>query len=283
MQHAYRSPSPPPSSNGSSLDGVLGIEGRGATLWITVAVAVLLHLALPWMVRLLMFLMAILSLLFTRLVPAPPARADVTSIDVEIAPEPPKPEPIAKPEPKPEPKEPARPEPKLKEAPPAAAAQAGAILAQQTKPDDPVDLTNSFVSGSGAVYAGGSTMAAGTATTAVRTAVVSPVGVPGGTGGATQVGPDRSRNATLGGSKNWNDCPFPPEADVDNVDQALVSVQINIGPDGRPTGVKILSDPGHGFGRAARACAMQKVYQNALDREGNPIPGSIPTNIRFDR
>jgi protein TonB len=292
MQHAYRTPSRPASSSRpNALDGVLGL-GEGSPMpWVAAGLALLLHLLLPWVVKVVTILMALIGLLFARLFPPPPVKVQPEAFEVEVAPEPPKPEPKPEPEPvkeepKPEPKPEAKePEPQ-KEAPVAAAAQAGAVLTQETKPDEPVDLTNSFVTGAGTAYAGGTTMAAGTATAAVRAPVASPTGVVGGTGTGAPVvvaGPDRSRSAGLGGSKSWNDCPFPPEADVDNIDQAAVLVQVSVGPEGRPTSVKVVSDPGHGFGRAARTCAMQRSYQTALDREGKPVPGVFSANVTFAR
>ncbi|MFO0638294.1 MAG: energy transducer TonB [Polyangiaceae bacterium] len=296
MQHAYHRPAGRPSSpRESALDGVLGLDGRGGhVVWVASGIAVLLHLLLPWLVRMTIVLMSLIGLLLAKLLPSPPAAPPMQAFDVELAepaPPPPKEEPKEEPkdEPKPEPKElpkdlkaPEAP----KEAPVAAAAQAGAVLTQETKPDEPVDLTNSFVTGTGSTYAGGTTMAAGTATAAVRAPTASPTGVVGGTGTAAPVapaGPDRSRNAGLGGSKSWNDCPFPPEADVDNIDQAAVLVQVSVNPDGRPGQAKVLSDPGHGFGRAARACAMQRTYQTALDRDGKPVAGVFTANVTFAR
>jgi protein TonB len=70
---------------------------------------------------------------------------------------------------------------------------------------------------------------------------------------------------------------------VDNIDQAAVLVQVSVGAEGRPTGVKVVTDPGHGFGRAARTCAMQRSYQTALDREGKAIAGVFSVNVTFAR
>src|SRR5207244_7601202 len=125
-------------------------------------------------------------------------------VDVE-KPKPPEPPPE---EPKPEPKEPEAakaPEPPPKEAPkdstpppPPAAAQAAAVV---TAPPDnePVDFTNSFVTGNGETFAGGVTQAGGTSTTAVYDRHAQAGGVPGGTGTAhappKPAGPDLSRKA----------------------------------------------------------------------------------------
>jgi protein TonB len=270
----------------SGLEGVLGLEVRSGAFFGAAAAAVALHLLLPFVVRLVAMVMAIVGLLFARIFPAHLEAAP--PMEIEISPEPkaaPKEEPKeeVKKEPKEEPKE--QPKAPPKEQPVAAAAQAGAVLTQAPKPDEPVDLTNSFVTGSGATYAGGTTMAAGTATAAVRAPVASPTGVVGGTGTGPAAPPavDRSRAAGLGGSKSWNDCPFPPEADVDNIDQAAVLVQITVAPDGRASNVRVASDPGHGFGRAARACATQRRYQTALDRDGSPVGGTFSVNVTFAR
>jgi len=45
-----------------------------------------------------------------------------------------------------------------------------------------------------------------------------------------------------------------------------------------------VSEPGHGFGRAARMCALTKRYTPALDRDGNPVVGTTPPiNVTFTR
>ena len=57
-----------------------------------------------------------------------------------------------------------------------------------------------------------------------------------------------------------------------------------MGVDGRPTGVTVLKDPGYGFGRKARECAMRKTFNTALDREGRPVAGKTkPFKIHFER
>jgi protein TonB len=179
-------------------------------------------------------------------------------------------------------------ETKANEPPPpaAAAAKASAVLTQAPDPNEPVDLTNSFVTGDADSYAGGVTQAAGTSSTAVYARNAMAGGAPGATGksaGPAGNGPDRSRAASLAGSKDWK-CDFPPEADVDQIDQAFVVVQVATRADGNPDRVSVLSDPGHGFGRAARICAMKEHYDPALDREGNPIAGSTKSiRIRFER
>ena len=59
---------------------------------------------------------------------------------------------------------------------------------------------------------------------------------------------------------------------------------VTVRPDGSPLSVKVVSDPGHGFGRAARMCALGRRYTPGLDREGKPMVGTLgPINVRFTR
>ncbi len=201
---------------------------------------------------------------------------------------PPEPEPV-KEEPKDEPKLAPPPKDTPKDTappPPPAAAQAGAVLTQQPDPNEPVDFTNSFVSGSSATYAGGVTQANGTNDKAVYDRHAQAGGVPGGTGTApappAPVGPDRSRNASIAGSKQWN-CPWPAEADTEQIDSAVVGVEMTISADGKLVSFKVTKDPGHGFGREARLCAQRERYESALDRDGRPVSQVRKLNITFER
>jgi protein TonB len=212
-----------------------------------------------------------------------------TSYDVELLkppeapiPPPPEPEPV-----KEVPKEPPPPVAVKEVAPPAApaAARAGAVLTAAPDPNAPANFDD-VISGTGETFAGGSTSAAGTSDTAVRGRVVATGGVPGGTGTAA-TGPaaavDRSRVASVAGSTQWS-CPFPPEADSDQIDQAFPTIQVSVGPDGSPQHVTIVSDPGHGFGHAAVRCAMTQHFNTALDHDGHPIPGLTKSiRVTFER
>ena len=212
-----------------------------------------------------------------------PAQAAAQEIEVmrdEPPPPPPPPVETAKPE---------EPPPIAKAAPPppppaAAPAQAAKVLAQEPDPNEPVDLTgNTFVQGNADAYAGGTTSANGTSTRAVRTLAV-PTGVPNATGTAEAKpppGPDRSRKASVGGTE-WN-APFPPEADTAQIDEAYVTLQIDVRPDGTASAVTVVKDPGTGFGREARRYALTQHFQPALDHDGNPIPSTITTRVHFSR
>jgi len=208
-------------------------------------------------------------------------------VQVEKEKEPPPPPPE---EPKPVVKEDTPPPPKdAPPPPPPAAAEAAKVLTQEPAKDEPVDLTgNTFVTGSGSTYAGGVTQQNGTSKTAVYNPAAVATGVPGGTGTApAPPGPpkvDKSKVAGLLGSVDWNDCPFPPEADAEQRDQAFVMIQVKVKPDGSPETVTVIQDPGFGFGREARKCAMRKKYSQALDADGNAIGGTTkPFRVRFER
>ena len=232
--------------------------------------------------------------------------ATIHEIEVEKEPPPPPPEP-AQQEPEPEPaKEPEPPkpvqapkppttpkaEPRAKAAPPKeepapAAAQAGKVLTQEPDPNEPVDLTGQgFVTGNAETYAGGVTASAGTSKTAVYDPNARPDGVPGGKGkgpAPASPGPDRSRPARPA-ETTWASCAFPPEADAEQIDFQLVTIMVTVRPDGTPQSVKVVNDPGRGFGRAARQCAMSKKFLPALDRNGQPILATTPPfTVKFER
>jgi protein TonB len=211
---------------------------------------------------------------------------------VKLKAEPPKPEP-PKPEDKPDPEQPT-PAPRdvaPANAPPPPPAQAGKVLTAAADPNEPVDLTgNTFVQGEGKEYIGGVTAAAGTGTAVTYNPAAKVGGTPGGTGTGpvssapkAEAGPDKSRPPGISGG-SWSSCDFPPEADQDQVDYAVVVVVVTVRVDGSAMSVKVMSDPGHGFGRAARMCALSKRYTAAMDRDGNPAVGTTPPiHVTFTR
>lgn len=172
-----------------------------------------------------------------------------------------------------------------KEAPPPAPAQAAKILVQEPNPDEPVDLTGQgFVTGNADRYAGGVTANTGTSANAVRNLNAVVGGVPGGTGTKpVPAGPDLSRAPSVAGGADW-DCPFPAEADAEEINYQRVKLLIAVRADGSAQDVKVIGDPGNGFGREARKCALSRRYEPALDREGKPTAGTIAqVNITFRR
>ena len=208
----------------------------------------------------------------------------LSQYEMDIVKEPPPP-----PEPEPEkPPEPVPAKPVVKEdvpPPPPTPAQAGKVITSDPNPNEPVDLTNAFVTGSG-TYAGGTTSSQGTSKTAVYNPAATPTGVPGGTGTApvTVRKDDKTRAPGLLGSVEWNDCPFPGEADSEQIDQSFVLIQVKVKPDGSPESVIVVQDPGHGFGREAKKCAMRKKFSSGLDADGNAVGGMTkPFRVRFER
>ncbi len=211
---------------------------------------------------------------------------DGTAQEIEVVKEepPPPPPPEPPPEAKPEPAAPVA-HPREAPAPPPPPAQAAKVLTREADPNEPVDLTgNTIVQGNADSYAGGFTTAKGTNPTAVSN-FVAPAGVPNGAGSrpaAATGGRDLSRAASVG-STDWSRCPFPQEADTAQIDEARVSLQMEIRADGSPAAVRVLRDPGNGFGREARECALRQRYPPALDRDGNPIPATISFIVHFAR
>ena len=144
------------------------------------------------------------------------------------------------------------------EAPPPAAApaQAAKVLTQEPDPNEPVDLTgNTIVQGNADSYAGGFTAANGTSTRAVR-AMREPDGRPQ-RNGAPAPAPPPARARPLAqpppsAAREWN-VPFPPEADTAQIDEAYVSSRSTCRPTARWPRVRVLSDPGNGFGRRRAA------------------------------
>lgn len=201
----------------------------------------------------------------------------------EPEPEPPPPEPEPEPEPKPVAPPPEKPPPAApKEAPAPAAAQAGKVLTAEPTPDEPLDLTgDAFVQGNADYYAGGITASKGTSTQAVRTPVARADGVVGGTGTAPASGVDRSRAAGIA-EKNW-DCPFPAEAELEQINYQQVRVAVTVSAQGKPLDVKVIGDTSFGFGRAAQRCALSKTFIPALDRGGNPITTTAALVVTFVR
>jgi periplasmic protein TonB len=191
---------------------------------------------------------------------------------------PPPPPPDAKAPPPPPPDDP------YKEPPPAPAEASDVLTAEGDGVELPwaiVDKDGSHASGSG--YSS----AQGTAKGHVdRPATIG--GTEGGTGtGEPQPPPpprkSQRRAADYKGGTDWN-CPFPSQADLEQIDLAYVVLVVTVGPDGKAKTVQVQSDPGYGFGPAAKRCAMARRYQAALDDDGNAITATMrPIRVRFHR
>lgn len=208
-----------------------------------------------------------------------------SQVDIDMnVPEPPKPEPPP-PEPDPEPPPPAAqakaPEP---QAPPAAA-EAGKVLTADPDPDAPVDFGNEFVSGDGDRFAGGVTASAGTSKTAVRDTAAVPTGVGTGTPKATVVAAPKVDLSRAPSVVDQSACDrlYPSEAEAEGINFMKVSIAVTVSGDGRAKSVTVLKDPGFGFGKAARSCAMRMSYKPALNATGQAVEQTFSFNVRFVR
>jgi periplasmic protein TonB len=166
-----------------------------------------------------------------------------------------------------------------------APAQAAKTLTAPDAADPKASVADfTMVQGDALSYAGGTTSATGTSATAVRgPASDKPVAALHAPIATVAIeGPDRSRGARPTDA-DWN-CsrlfPNDPEAG----DRAAVLIAVTVLPSGAPSSVAVLRDPGHGFGAAARACAMAQRYSPAFDRGGSPIAATTPPiTVRFTR
>lgn len=160
---------------------------------------------------------------------------------------------------------------------PVAAEAAQVVAAESDEAPAMADFT--MVQGEATRYAGGVTSRRGKAKRPVKR-----VGRPDGAGtGPAPAAPavDRSRPARPA-SQAWS-CShlFPADAEVHH---ALVTVVVQVTAGGAVRRVDVVSDPGQGFGAAARACAFGQSYRPALDRAGQPVAGATaPFTVRFVR
>jgi biopolymer transport protein ExbD len=101
------------------------------------------------------------------------------------------------------------------------------------------------------------------------------------TAGATSTSTNEGTVASL--MTTW-DCPFPADADRAKIDSAAVILQATVSENGVAETVWVLSDPGHGFGAAARACALDQHFKPARDANGKPFRTTTkPFRVRFER
>lgn len=219
--------------------------------------------------------------------------------EVDDAPKPEQPKEEPPPEPEPPPPEP-EPAPAVAPPPPddpyqepakAAAPLPAAAMDTMTAKDDaqePYEFAGTIIDNDGGKGAGyGQVATTGQGDKPVTNPKARLDGTPGGTGTAPAAPApptvDKSRPPSLVGSTSWN-CPFPPEADAEGVDQAVAVIVVTVRPDGSPQSVKVVSDPGSGFGRAARMCALGRRFNAGFDRTGQPTTASTaPIRVRFSR
>ena len=163
---------------------------------------------------------------------------------------------------------------------PAPPAQAGQVVAAEG-PGDALPVFD-MVSGDGPTYAGGVTSSTGTGTS------------PGGSGSSpapsssgSEARPrsrsvDRSSPVRLP-ARRWM-CDWPREADDLGIDEQTVVLRVVVRASGEVASVDVTVDPGHGFGAAAKRCALSTRFEPARDREGRAHAAtSAPIRVRFSR
>jgi hypothetical protein len=66
--------------------------------------------------------------------------------------------------------------------------------------------------------------------------------------------------------------------------EAYVLIEVDVGEDGRARTVRLIDDPGSGFGAAAAACAMQAHYTIPFGPNARPTPAKTrPFRVHFIR
>lgn len=215
-------------------------------------------------------------------------------VEIPVDPEPPPPPPVeppseakapeAAPEPIERPSRPTSAKPALPDA-----ARAGRTMVAEpaaTPSPDVADFT--LVQGTGDSFAGGTTTARGTSDRAVRGAVndgsprpmaSAPVAAP-----AAPPAPvvDLSKPASAAGG-DWS-CSSLFPSDPDAPDRAAVTLVVEVDSAGRAGTIHVTSDPGHGFGDAARRCARGQSFVPAKGPDGSAVAGKTrPFVVRFSR
>ena len=110
---------------------------------------------------------------------------------------------------------------------------------------------------------------------------------PGGTGKPSPPLPPAqhlSRAPAVANIGAWRKCPFPAEADIENINNTTVTLVVTVGEDGRAKSVTVLNGGAYGFGKMARECAFRNSFVPGLDRNGKPVTKSTaPFTVRFTR
>ena len=179
---------------------------------------------------------------------------------------PPSAAPVVEPENKPEPT-PARVTPREAPPPPPAPAQAAKVLTAEPKPDEPLDLTgNTIVTGKRRDLRGRLHARATARTRTPSTRCPRPRGVPGGTG-TPQTAPAPARRARTGRGglaerrSASGAAPSRPRRTRRRSTRLSCRSRSTCSRTARRPRSGSPQDPGNGFGREARRCAMNKHYQ----------------------
>ena len=87
----------------------------------------------------------------------------------------------------------------------------------------------------------------------------------GTTGRGTSTRHGKRGKASLEVGRDWSDCPFPKDAQRRT---AFVRISVLVDANGSAQEVKVLSDPGEGFGESAKVCAKSRHYVAGRNDEG---------------
>jgi protein TonB len=205
----------------------------------------------------------------------PPMLIQVIDIEPSEPPHPPAPSPQPLALPEPEPSRPRRPVSRSARAAREDPRPAADVMTRSAGQDEPLD----FTTGSAPSYAGGSSDRIGDIPAADRQR---PKATSSGGRASAGAGSDRSRRVSVADDLDWN-CPFPSEADGRRIDHGSATLRVAIDAGGLVRRVEVLRDSGHGFGRAAKSCALARRYRTARDRHGRDIPGTLVVRVRFVR
>lgn len=166
----------------------------------------------------------------------------------------------------------------------AAPSQAGEILAAE-EPNRPIDFTdNTFVTGAASAFVGGATAS----TKAGKKALTKEEVEPGGTGRAKTNTAPKSQNPSKArpvhlSARKWR-CAWPKAALSQDIYEQYVVLRVRVSSNGTVESATLESDPGHGFGAAAIACAKHTSFSPALNDAGAAVTAtSPPIRVRFTR
>ena len=97
--------------------------------------------------------------------------------------------------------------------------------------------------------------------------------------------PSAGWGETAGGGRHASaEGAWPDEASDADTDQQTVTFRALVQADGSVEAVKILSDPGQGFGAAAQKCLIHTTFQPAKDRHGQATRAwSMAIRVHFVR
>jgi TonB family protein len=95
--------------------------------------------------------------------------------------------------------------------------------------------------------------------------------------------PATTSHVVMGPPPSGQECAYPPEADEREIDSADVLLQIVVSATGELRSVRVVEDPGYGFGDVAARCIRARRFKPARDAAGHPVEATEPVRVRFRR